>query len=311
MKLHVALCWSVSAVAVCTAPLLAQSIPQASSVQLDALKARELKDIPYVKNGTERQRLDLFLPANATASSRPLVVWVHGGGWQAGSKADCPARWLVTRGYAVASIGYRLSQTAKFPAQIEDCKAAIRWLRAHAKEYGIDASHVGAWGASAGGHLVSLLGTTGGKGAFDEGENLDQSSAVNCVVDWFGPTDFLHYGDPAWTQLDTPESAVSQLIGGTVSSHQEQAKLASPVTYVDAKSAPFLIMQGDKDGLVPLQQSELLNTALSKAGVPSTLKVIGGAGHGGKQFFSIDNIAAIATFFDRYLGSSTPAAGLH
>ena len=126
----------------------------------DKSRARELRDLPYVTNGHERQRLDLFLPPD-NGSSRPLVVWVHGGGWEQGSKDRCPAKALVARGYAVASIGYRLSQHAIFPAQIEDCKAAIRWLRAHAQEYGIDPKRVGVWGASAGGHLVALLGPRG------------------------------------------------------------------------------------------------------------------------------------------------------
>ena len=108
---------------------------------------RELPDLPYVTGGSERQKLDLYLPAvPAGAPARPLVVWVHGGGWEAGSRRDFPGRMLVARGFVVASIGYRLSQEAKYPAQIEDVKAAVRWLRAHAAGYGIDPQRVGAWG---------------------------------------------------------------------------------------------------------------------------------------------------------------------
>jgi len=132
------------------------------------------RDLEYVAGGHARQKLDLYLPAR---SDRPLpvLVWVHGGAWLGGSKENCPAVPLVARGYAVASINYRLSQHATFPAQIEDCKAAIRWLRAHAGKYHLDAGHIGAWGASAGGHLVALLGTSGGvKELEGQGGNLDQ-----------------------------------------------------------------------------------------------------------------------------------------
>ena len=152
------------------------------------------RDLEYVAGGHARNKLDLYLPAKAD-HPLPVIVWIHGGGWLAGSKEGCPAVPFVGKGYAVASINYRFSQHALFPAQIEDCKAAIRWLRANAKKYDLDASHVGVWGASAGGHLVALLGTTGGvKELEGNGGNLDQSSRVQCVVDWFGPTDFSQDG---------------------------------------------------------------------------------------------------------------------
>ena len=275
---------------------------------------REVADIPYVSGGVERQRLDLYLPdtspgAIAERSLRPLVVWVHGGGWDASNRQGCPARVLVGRGYVVASLGYRLSSQAIYPAQIEDCKAAIRWLRAHAGEYGIDPTRIGAWGESAGGHLVALLGTTGGTRRFDVGENLDQSSRVQCVLDWFGPTDFLHWGDPPATAiLDTPNTALARLIGGPILSHQDLARAASPVYFVDKDSAPFLILHGDKDGTVPLQQSGELNAALQKAGVESTLKVVAGAGHGGPAFTTADNLQLMADFADRHLHPGDPAA---
>lgn len=120
-----------------------------------------VRDLPYVESGHDRNRLDLYLPEKAEGRL-PLVVWIHGGGWLAGSKDNCKALMMATKGYVVASINYRLSQHAVFPAQIEDCKGAIRWLRAHADKYHIDPKHVGVWGGSAGGHLVALLGTSGG-----------------------------------------------------------------------------------------------------------------------------------------------------
>ncbi len=267
----------------------------------------ELNDLPYVQNGHARQRLDLFLPAedaNGSASRQPwpLVVWIHGGGWENGSKHDCPAKQLVEHGYVVASIGYRLSSQAVFPAQIEDCKATIRWLRAHAEEHGIDPARVGAWGASAGGHLVALLGTTADTRRFDVGGNLDQSSAVQCVLDWFGPADFLVWGDPPLAAiLDTPNTALARLLGGTVRSRMELAHAASPVYAVDKNSAPFLIMHGDHDPTVPLQQSQELYAALQAAGVESTFRVLPGAGHGGPAFSKPENLLLMVSFLDRHL----------
>ncbi len=262
--------------------------------------AKVTKDIPYVPDGHERQKLDLYLPAGGI--NRPLIVWVHGGGWEGGNKDGCPALGMLNKGFAVASIGYRLSQHAIFPAQIEDCKSAVRWLRAHAAENGIDPSRIGAWGASAGGHLVALLGTTGETHVFDHGENLDQSSGVQCVLDWFGPADFLHWGGLAAPRIDDPKSPICRLIGGPVSAHDEAAKSASPIYFVSKDSAPFLIMHGDQDKLVPLQQSESLNAALKKAGVESTLDIIAGAGHGSPAFVTGERLAEMANFFISHLG---------
>jgi acetyl esterase/lipase len=243
----------------------------------------------------------------AEGGGRPLIVWIHGGAWEKGSKASCPAKLMVVRGYAVASIGYRLSQHAVYPAQIEDCKAAIRWLKAHSKEYGIDPERIGVWGASAGGHLAALIGTTANLPDFDTGEYKEQSSRVKCIVDWFGPTDFLNYGDPPLKGLDRPGSAVAKLLGGSVSDRLEQARLASPVYFVKKDAPPFLIMQGDSDPIVPLQQSEVLHAALQKAGVESTLKVFAGAGHGGGPFSGGESIKLMTDFFDKHLGQTTAA----
>jgi acetyl esterase/lipase len=270
------------------------------SAQPAAPAVRILRDLPYVPNGTPRQRLDLYLPAQSGAP-RPLLAYVHGGAWRAGSKSQCPARSLVLLGYDVASIEYRFSQDAPYPAQIQDCKAAIRWLRAHAQEYGIDPTRIGVWGASAGGHLVALLGVTGQVHDFDTGPNLDQSSAVQCVVDYFGPADFLHYGDVPAAELDSPGNAIAQLLGGPVSSHQALARAASPVYFVSPSAAPFLIFQGDQDPLVPLQQSQELNADLQKAGVESALHVVPGGGHGGLAFDAPEIRKLFAGFLARHL----------
>jgi acetyl esterase/lipase len=279
---------------------LAQGIATAPAPSITRAGVRELRDVPYVKAGHERQRLDLFIPPGKN-ESRPLVIWIHGGGWSSGSKDRNPAKALLLRGYAVAGIGYRLSQHATYPAQIEDCKAAIRWLRANAKEYGIDPKRIGVWGASAGGHLASLVGTTGDIRDFDVGEHLDQPSTVQCVLNWFGPADFLNYGDPPWPALDSRGSVVAKLLGGPVFSNTEKARLASPVYFAKASASPFLIMQGDRDHLVPLQQSQLLHNTLQKVGAKSELLVLPGAGHGGSEFTTDAMKKRMVDFFEQHL----------
>ena len=255
------------------------------------------RNIAYVENGHERNRLDLYLPEKS-AGRLPLVVWIHGGGWTAGSKENPPGLALVGHGYAMASINYRFSQHAVFPAQIEDCKAAIRWLKAHAEKYSIDPSHIGVWGASAGGHLVALLGTTAGvKELEGSGGNLDQSSRVQAVVDWFGPSEMSTMGELA----KQPDSVVAKLIGGPVAKNQEKARKASPLAYVSKDSAPMLIMHGDQDKLVPLDQSERLAAALEKAGVDAHLEVVHGNGHGGPGFNTAESRKLIESFFDKHL----------
>jgi acetyl esterase/lipase len=269
----------------------------ATTTEKDGIK--KIADLAYVTDGHPRQRLDLYLPEKSTGV-RPLVVWIHGGGWVGGTKSYVAAAPLVASGYAVASVEYRFSQDAVYPAQIEDCKAAVRWLRAHAAEYEIDPLRIGAWGASAGGHLVALLGTTGETRDFDKGENLDQSSAVQCVLDWFGPTDFLNWGADRAT-FNRRDSMVSKLLGGPVLAKQELARLASPLHFVTPKAAPFLIMHGDQDPLVPLQQSESLNEALKKAGVASELITLKGSGHGSPLFSAPEQVLAMKTFIDKHL----------
>lgn len=261
------------------------------------------RDIAYVSNGHERQKLDLFLPEKG--ENLPLIVWIHGGGWVGGSKENPPALGFAKNGYAVASINYRFSQHAIYPAQIEDCKAAIRWLRANAAKNRINPDKIGVWGASAGGHLVALLGTTGDVKDFDKGQNLDRSSRVQAVCDVFGPTDFLEYYNYANAKLvddavlpDDPKSLLFRLVGGKLSEKKDVVAKANPITFVTQGDAPFLIMHGDKDPLVPLHQSELLEKALKKADVPVTLYVEKGSGHGLR---SPDVGKMVAEFFKKHL----------
>lgn len=293
------LCW-VAMLLVGLSPALAvqqRKIPRRPEVP-PGTKAHH--DLAYVPDGGERQTLDVYVPSDAKGAL-PLVVWIHGGGWRRGSKEHCPALPLVKQGYIVASINYRLSERHKFPTQIEDCKAAVRWVRANAEKYHIDPKHVGVWGDSAGGHLAALLGTSGDVKELEGKEgNPDQSSRVQCVIDWYGPSDFLHLD----REMARPNSPVSHLLGGPVTENEDKARQASPITFVSKDDPPFLIMHGNKDRLVHLDQSERLTDALKKAGVPVTLKRIDGAGHGGKEFFTEENRKLVIEFLDRNLKSS-------
>ncbi|NNJ27270.1 alpha/beta hydrolase [Alienimonas chondri] len=268
------------------------------------------RDLAYVPDGHQKQKLDLYLPERtdeAKAAPRPLIVWVHGGGWRGGSKNQCPPlrAGFVDRGYAVASVGYRLSAAAPFPAQIEDCRAALRWLRAHADEYGLDKNRIGVWGSSAGGHLVALMGTAGDETSFDVGEHKDVSPRVQAICDFYGPSDLAAFlAMPGYErQGERPGSPVYALLGGPLSEKADLARKASPITYVSKDDPPFLILHGAEDRTVPLDQSERLHKALKDAGVESTLVTLPEAGHGGRDFNQPEIQEQIGTFFDRHLRS--------
>lgn len=265
-----------------------------------------LRDVAYVENGHERHKLDLYLPKATQQPRWPLVIWIHGGGWQNGQRAPTPAQFLTEHGYAVASLGYRLSDSAQFPAQIHDCKAAVRYLRQHAKQYHLDPQRFGAWGSSAGGHLVALLGTSGNAPELegDLGPWTSVSSSVQAVCDYFGPTDLAKMGEQSGpnSRLDhnAPNSPESKLLGGPVQQRLELAQTANPIQYVDPADPPFLIVHGDQDPLVPLQQSRLLLDALTAANVRAELVVVAGGGHG--PFREPEQLNRVREFFDKRLG---------
>jgi acetyl esterase/lipase len=273
----------------------AQERQQTGQVPQPTKEVLVYKDLSYVPNGSALQKLDLYVPESCEAPL-PLIVWIHGGGWKAGSKDYCPPLIWSRKGYAVASVNYRLSQVAKFPAQIKDCKAAVRWLRAHAEKYRINPDHVAVWGGSAGGHLASLVGTAGDVVAWEEGQP-SSSSQVQAVIDWYGRADLTPVSkDPAYAN-----SPSASLLGGCGGGVTELAREASPIMHVSQDDPPFLIMHGDMDKVVPVQQSRAFAEALSKVGVKVSLIVLKGAGHGGSVFLQPEQVSVIDAFLNRYL----------
>ncbi len=264
---------------------------------------RIVRDLGYADDFFDSaHRLDLVIP-HKHAPALPLVVYIHGGAWMGGDKWDCPGRALVKAGYAVASVNYRLTDQATFPAQIEDCKAALRYLRAHAGEFGLDPDRIGVWGSSAGGHLVAMLGTTCGVKEFEGREgNASFSCCVQAVCDWYGPSDLVsivaQQGPKPALVFGKPDSPEMLLVGPGPGDQKQRLARASPVTYVKRGQPPFLIMHGDQDNVVPLAQSEEFYRSLKKAGVEAQLLVVRGAGHG---FMDRASYQAVIDFFDRTL----------
>jgi acetyl esterase/lipase len=248
--------------------------------------------------------LDLYLPTES-AGPFPVIVYIHGGGWERGSKHQCPALGMVAKGFAVASVDYRFSQEAPFPAQIEDCKAAVRWLRANATRYDLDPDRFGVWGTSAGGHLAALLGTSGGvKELEGTGDNLQYSSRVQAVCAVAAPTDLSQFetgpGEADAISAGPPptrraQEAVRSLLGG-LKDESAHAAVASPITYVSKDDPPFLIIQGNFDRIVPVEQSRHFYQALKDAGVNATLKILPNQGH--QAALTAAAVQAAESFFE-------------
>ncbi len=259
------------------------------------------RDVEYGRAGDRSLKLDVVRPKQAGEAEKPLpaIVFIHGGGWRGGDKAGGVgqvARFVATGNYVGFSIGYRLSGEAIWPAQIHDCKAAIRWIKANAKKYHVDPDKIGVWGSSAGGHLVAMLGTSGDVKEL-EGANgtPDQSSRVACVVDFCGPADFLLGGK---VEGGKEPSAATLLLGGKIEDKQDAARQASPITYVSKDDPPFLIVHGTVDATVPIAHSERLCEALKKAGCNATLVKIEGGGHG---FGGPEVNARVTAFLEKHL----------
>ncbi|MGB3507717.1 MAG: alpha/beta hydrolase [Microcoleaceae cyanobacterium] len=252
-----------------------------TSCQSKNIEIKVLQNLVYGTNQGKTLLFDLYLPENKPDKPLPILIYIHGGGWQEGNKEYCPGKIVVQRNYAMACISYRFSSEAIFPAQIHDVKTAVRWLRKNAEKYNLDPNKFGAWGPSAGGHLSALLGTsTGVKKLEGTNNNQEISSAVQAVCVWYPPTDFTQVS-PAFEEAITAEveekyknkkwyiytEATHKLLGGPVSQKLELSALANPITHIDPQDPPFLIMHGEKDNIVPISQSVLLADALSEKGV--------------------------------------------
>ncbi len=269
---------------------------------------RVLRDISYIKDQTqpavENQLLDLYIPTKSYPLI-PLVVFIHGGAWLQGDKSEAKdiGLLLAQNGFAVASLNYRLSSQAQYPAQLEDCQKAIAFLRSKAHDYGYNPDRIGVWGVSAGGHLAALLGTLSGDHSGDTAQSdLEKASQVQAVCDWCGLTNLNSVKGQAGSRTridyDTADGPVAKLLGGLPSDKAKLATEASPITYVSKSDPPFLIVHGDIDDLVPFAQSEELAEKLQKSGVPSKLVAVRGAGH---QLGSEQEIKRMIEFFKQTL----------
>lgn len=239
--------------------------------------AKVLPDIVYQKVGDKELKIDVAMPAKGEGPF-PAVLCVHGGAWRMGSRKDLTEliKLLADQGYVAASVQYRLIPDTPWPGQIEDCKTAVRWLRENADTYKIDPKRIGACGFSAGGHLVCLLGVTNAKHGFEGKEYAKQSSEVQCIVDYFGPTDLCVYGNDETAQ----NSVFVPMLGATFKDKPEAYKKASPMEYICKECPPLLAIHGTKDRLVPYDQSTVFVEKLTKAGATAKLITVQDADHG-------------------------------
>ena len=247
-------------------------------------------NIPYAGDTLQKHLLDIYLSQNAGANT-PLVVWVHGGAWMLNDKyADMSymkntVKGFIENGYALASIDYRYSTTAPFPAQIQDCNQAVEFLYQHASEYKLDKNRIALIGFSAGGHLASLMALSNNNDVteFNPGGNKPHFK-IKCVLDFYGPSDFIMLASNPDTTVNNRRNPVSILLGGMAVDRPDIAKRASPVSYVDKGDPPFLIVQGEKDESVPNTQSKILSSWLTIAGVKNQLLIVPNAPHYGEMF---------------------------
>ena len=280
------------------AVLVASGVGQASAAE----RARDLPDLAYATVDGHVLKLDLHMPAGI--AHPPLVVYAHGGVWRSGSKAEYPT-FLVERGYAVASVEFRASAVARFPAGVQDIKAAVRFLRAHAKHYGYEAGRIAMAGSSSGGHLAALVGTTSGLVELegDLGDYRKESSAVQAIVSWYGASNLatiLAQSTPFG--LSVREPGLTLLLGDLPDKVPRLARLASPVMHIDAKDPPAILLHGDEDPQMPIAQMRELEAAYRRAQLPVEAVVLEGVGHGGDVFYSGEAAERVIAFLRRTIG---------
>jgi acetyl esterase/lipase len=282
------------------------SRPATEEIKADPPNSIVIREITYCKVGGRDLRMDAYLPKNRTTNPSPALIYIHGGAWITGDKDEGPIEQdlptLLARGYAVFSINYRLAPFSLFPSQIEDCKCAVRSLRANAVKYGIDARSIGVWGSSAGGHLAALLGTTNGIRAFEGyGGYPGVSSAVQAVATYFAPTD-----------LTTSDWGFFDKIGFLlVFGISRNWGAASPINYVTRDDAPFFVVAGDRDDRVDIRQAQWFYAKLQTVGVPAELLIIKNSDHefapkgGGLNPSRSEVTHRLADFFDRKMRSNS------
>jgi acetyl esterase/lipase len=243
------------------------------------------EDVAMGKGGNAILHCDVYEPKIAPSSPIPGVIFIHGGGWSTGSyKGGSTKPFLAQHGYVAVSIEYRLSKQAPWPAQIEDCKLAVRWLRANAAKYHVNPDRIACWGGSAGGHLAACLGTMGDLPKFEgTGGYPGVSSKVQAVVDGSGPVDFVNGSEGLKGSTPTQDAPMLvTLFGGTFAEKRAVYKEGSPIVYVKAGDPPFLVLHGDHDQSVPYAQAEKMVAALKTAGVPVQFITVHNGGHDGK-----------------------------
>lgn len=256
------------------------------------------RDIVYAKIDDLPLKLDLYRPEKQT---QPLILWVHGGAWRAGSKKEMPLGELLPAGYAIASVDYRLSPVAKFPAQVHDLKAAIRFLRARQMELKIDSRQIVIAGSSAGGHLAALVGVTNGVAELEGkvGEDLAADSSVQAIVSFYGMsnlTTILSQSTPFGLQMRVP--ALELLLGGQPDQRPELARLASPVFHIDRHDPPLLLLHGDQDPQAPINQAHELEGRYQGEKLRCQFVVLHGSKHGGPAFFDKERLEIVRRFLE-------------
>jgi acetyl esterase/lipase len=276
-----------------------------------ASSAPSQADIPYATSAAGTPlKLDLYLPPAAGA---PLLVWLHGGAWENGNKSAMPLAPFVERGFAVASVDFSPASKARFPGQVHEIKAAIRFLRAEATRYGYDASRIAILGASSGAHLADVVGTSNGNAELEGtlGDHRDQSSDVHAIVSYFAATNLttiLAQSTPFG--LNIREPALQRLLGAPPKEAEALAKLASPVFQVDRNDPPLLLLHGDQDPQMPINQSHELEGAYERQGLQVDFIVVHGAAHGGDAFYSPENVERVATFLGAQLRRGAEASAV-
>ena len=272
--------------------------------QPDTVPYTKTADIVYAIVDGRELGLDIYMPTGV--DNPPLLVWIHGGRWLHRTKENINTLALTEEGFAIASVDFRLSVDAPFPAQIHDIKAAIRFLRANAGAYGYDATRIAVHGRSSGGHLTALVGVTNGVKELEGelGSHLDVSSNVQAAVSYFGAsnlTTIMDQSTPFGVSLRGP--ALALLLGGPLESTTELARLASPVFHVDSTDPPLLLLHGDQDPQMPINQAHELHGVYEAHGLPVQFEVVHGAKHGTPEFFDAERTALVAAFLKEHLRS--------